>query len=157
MEYATYNLFNLLAGTPPNPRFRLDIFRHHSSCRHNGSVANRYSTDNGGVSPYPATVTDDDGLCGRAPTVFARSRIPVWCQAFGKRCRMRGGVHLDTRSDEHIIADYNRVAVVENATIVDADIIAHMDVIAKTDDCAIAHRNIRADTAEQFAYHAIPF
>ncbi len=66
-------------------------------------------------------------------------------------------VYLNSRSNKHVIADYNRVAVVEDAAIVDADIIAHMYVVAETDYRAIAYRYIRADAAKQLTYHAVLF
>ncbi len=74
------------------------------------------------------------------------SSVGCWCR-----------VYLNSRSNKHVIADYNRVAVVEDAAIVDADIIAHMYVVAETDYRAIAYRYIRADAAKQLAYHAVLF
>ena len=57
---------------------------------------------------------------------------------------MGGCVHLYSRSYKHIITDYYRVTVVKDAAIVDADVIADMDVVSEPDYCAVSYRNIRA-------------
>ena len=128
---------------------------YHRSGSNYSPITNCDTTYDCYIGTNPAAITYHDRLSKSTPTVFSRSRIPRRYESFRQLRGMRSRIYLHARGDEHIIANYNRIAIIKYAPIIDADIVAHMDIVTKSNDDSVTDRDIRPYTSKQFAYHTI--
>lgn len=150
-------LFNHLGWNTSNNGIRLHVFCHNSTCCNYGTIANGDSCKDDGSCTYPAAIAYGDRQGTGATEILATFRCPILGQPIFQVNRMRRGVDLYAGSNEHVATDGDAVAVNEKAAVIDAHIIADVDVVTEVADEIGAYRHISAHATEQFTKHPLAF
>ena len=135
---------------------RWDAFGNNTSCADDAAVANGNTCQNDDPGSYPAAVLYGNGERIGATEVLAAFRIPVGSQTFSQLHRVRGGVHVNMRRNQYIVANSNPVAIDERAIQIDGDVVADGNVTTEAASEVIPNRYVGTNGSKQFIQHGSP-
>ena len=130
------------------------LCNHCSGC-YRDIVTQRHASEDNRPCPYPAVIADGDRTCVCLAEISLRIVLKIRVTPFRPFHGMRGCIYLHSGGDEHIVADFDGVAIYEGTAIVYGHIVPKKYIAAKPAYKSVGYRAVFPDLGKQFFQHRI--
>lgn len=137
------------AGIPHCQRIVGNILIDDASGADHASVPDAHPRKDDNPSAKPAAVSDPDGQGIGAAEIFPAGFRPVRREPFRQFYGVGGGIELHVGCDQHVIPDFDPVAVHEGTVHVDGYVVPQVNIAAIIADKGLPYGYVCADLPEE--------